>query len=135
MIVFGQAIGEWVAQRTGGEFVDGIAIGYARDNQLKCGVVFEQYIEGRSIRMHVAADEFNREFLRYIFSYAFDYLKVNKIIGNIDSTNHASKDFALRIGATLEHTIEGASRLGDMCIFTLTRQNCRFLGKKNVIKE
>lgn len=126
MLVTGKSIGDWVADRTGGKFTEGIAIGYVANDIVMAACVFEQYNQ-RSIAMHIAGDRFSKEFLQYVFWYAFDYLKVNRVIGNIDSTNAQSIKWAERIGAKLNCAIPECGRDGDMLIYSLTRQNCRYL--------
>lgn len=125
-------VGRWVCDRLGSVFdsATGTAIGQERDGVLVGGVVYDNF-RGGSVCMHVAgADKhwISRDFMRAAFGYPFGQLRVAKVLGTVDSTNHAAIDFDLALGFVLEATIEHAGRDGDLLIFSMTRQQCRFLG-------
>ena len=131
MIVTGDPVCAWVADRSGGEyFGGGVGFGIERNGQLVCGVLFENFT-GRSMQIHVAKTpdgRMSRAWLRALFRYAFDHCKVNKIIGVIDSENSESLRFTRHIGFTDEAVIKDAGPAGDFHILTMTRNQCRFLG-------
>jgi RimJ/RimL family protein N-acetyltransferase len=126
-------VGEWVTLRTGGLYEgSGAGIGLEQDGRLIAGVLYDNY-NGRSIAMHVAAeggDWMTREYLRVCFDYPFRQLGVCKIIGLVDSTNTAARRFDEHLGFVLEHTIIDAGRKGDLCIYSMTPEQCRFLSLK-----
>ena len=132
MIVFDAArIGPWVCERTGGQWVgDGACIGLEKDGQLVAGVIFDQY-NGRSACMHVASDGtrqwMTRQYLMVCFDYPFNQLKLNKLIGLVDSTNTDALRFDKNLGFVEEAVIKDAGKHGDLHILTMTRQQCRFL--------
>lgn len=123
-------VGRWVCERVGGDFGENLdaAIGLMRDDgTLAAGVVFDNYL-GRSICAHIAIEgAMNREFLRSIFAYPFKQLGVLKIIGPVDSTNTAAREFDEHLGFVAEATIADGGRVGDLILYTMTRQQCRFL--------
>lgn len=127
-----EIVGPWVSERAGGEFERKIsAIGLVRNDKLVAGVVFSDYFHNRSVCMHVAAEGkywMTREYLRVCFDYPFNQLRVNKILGLVDSTNHSARRFDEHLGFVLEHAIRDAGRVGDLLIYSMTRQQCRFLG-------
>lgn len=131
MIVIGEGVCEWVAQRIDGRYYagSGQGIGIEKDGQIVCGVIFEGH-NGRSIQIHVALEpgaRMTREWFKVLFSYAFNQLGVQKIIGVVDSTNQAALRFDKHIGFVEEAVIKDAGKHGDMHILTMTRQHCRFL--------
>lgn len=130
-IVVDHAIGHWVCARTGGTYTpeDSVSIGRVEGNQIIGGVVFDHY-NGASIAMHCAGEGswINREFLRKAFGYPFDQLKVQKILGFVDSTNAAARRLDEHLGFVLEATIENATPKGDLLIYSMTREQCKFLG-------
>lgn len=135
MIVFGDHIARWVAQRTGGMYFDGSGqgVGWLKNGELVAGVLFDNFT-GRSVQMHVAGEGkrwLAREFLKFCFSYPFEQLKVNKVIGLVDSTNADALRFDLHLGFQQEAVIKDAGRSGDTIILTMTREQCRFLGDRN----
>ncbi len=125
-----ERIGPWVCERTGGEYqATDAAIGLERDGKLIAGVLYDSYMVN-SICMHVAAEGanwLNREFLQIVFDYPFNQAKVNKILGLVDSTNTQACRFDEHIGFVLEATIKDAGRHGDLLIYSMTRQQCRYL--------
>lgn len=133
MIVFDvDRLGPWVAQRTGGKYYagSGHAIGLERNGQLVAGVLYDNYT-GRSVQMHVASDGtgrwMTREYLRICFDYPFNQMKVNKVIGLVDSTNAEAIRFDENIGFHREHVVTGAGKHGDLIIYSMTREQCRWL--------
>lgn len=130
MIVIGDGVCAWVAKQTGGEYYGGgVGFGIEKEGRIVCGVFFENYT-GRSVQIHVALEpgqRMTKEWLRALFGYAFNQIKVLKIVGVIDSDNLASLRFTRHIGFKDECVIKDASPTGDLCILTMTREQCRFL--------
>lgn len=127
-------VGPWVCEKTGGNFSagDSAAIGLVspKTDGLVAGVLFDNY-NGRSVCMHVAsvpgARWMTREYLWVCFDYPFNQLNVNKILGLVDSTNVPAQKFDQNLGFVLEHTIRDAGKVGDLLVYSMSRQQCRFL--------
>jgi len=125
-------VGPWVADRNGHDYLSGscTALGWARHGVLVAGVLFNEY-NGRSVQMHVASDGsrhwMTREFLRACFWYPFEQLGVRKIIGLVDSTNHDAQRFDEHLGFVRECVIKDAGKVEDLIVYSMTRQQCRFL--------
>jgi RimJ/RimL family protein N-acetyltransferase len=135
VIVFGEHVCRWVAKRTGGSYIDGSGqgIGLEKDGQLVAGVMYDQF-NGRAVQMHVAAigrNWLNREYLWTCFDYPFNQLKVNKIVGLVDSNNADARRFDEHIGFQLAAVIPDAGKTGDQLIYSMTRHQCRWLGVKH----
>lgn len=81
--------------------------------------------------MHVASDGtkkwLNREFLRFAFVYAFDQMKVRKLIGIVPSNNEQALKFDLNLGFSEEARIKDAHPQGDLILLSMTRQACRWI--------
>ena len=126
-----EAVGRWVCARTQGSYDPASqAIGLEKDGQLIAGVLFDHYT-GRSIAMHVAGEGghwMTREFARACFGYAFGQLKVRKVIGLVDSANHAARRYDEHLGFKLEAVITDAGAGGDLLIYTMTPEQCRWMG-------
>lgn len=122
-------VGTWVCERTDGEYTGGVGIGLEENGELIAGVLFDNY-NGRSISMHVAATGkrwMNKAYLFACFHYPFMHLKVNKIIGLVDSTNLEAQRFDEHLGFSKEALIRDAGKIGDLIIYSMTRPECRFL--------
>lgn len=121
-------IGEWVAAKNAGIWKTDqmIGIGLERNGELVAGTMYENYL-GRSICMHTAIDRLTRDFLWYSFYYPFIELKVNKVLGLVDSFNSRAIALDYHLGFRLEHSIKDASKDGDLLIFSMTREQCRWL--------
>jgi RimJ/RimL family protein N-acetyltransferase len=120
-------IGEWVCARTGGYYTEGTAIGLLSNGRLIAGVLYDHY-NGASIAMHVAGEGnwLTRDFLRICFHYPFEQLKVRKVIGMVSSANKQAQRFDEHLGFTLEATIKDAAPDGDLLLYSMTREQCRF---------
>ncbi len=125
-------LGPWVAERTGGTYFKGSgqAIGLHRNGELVAAVLYDSF-NGRSVQMHVASDGskswMNKAFLLLAFDLPFNQWQVRKIIGLVDSTNLEARSFDENIGFHLEHVVTDAGPKGDLLIYSMTRQQCRFL--------
>ena len=124
-------MGPWVCERTGGQYFPGesSAIGLERDGQLVAGVLFDHY-NGKSVAMHVAGEGSNwmtRNFLVTCFRYPFVQLGVHKIIGLVDSSNRLARRLDEHLGFTMEAVVKDAAPHGDLLIYSMTREQCRFL--------
>lgn len=122
-------VGEWVCQRTGGSYAEGTAIGLEENGELIAGVLYDHY-NGKSIAMHVAAEGkrwMTREYLWTCFHYPFVQLGVKKILGFVDTTNLQAQRFDEHLGFTKECVIKDASQYGDLIIYSMTPEQCRFI--------
>ena len=127
-------IGPWVSERTGGTWTPGrgTAIGkVAHDGTIQAGALYEDY-NGANIVCHIAGDGnwATREFLRVIFDYPFRQLGVKRITAPIASTNVKSVNLVTRMGFTLECTLAQATPDGDMFLFRMFRDECKYLRGK-----
>jgi len=130
MIVTGDAVCRYVASKTGGEyFGGGVGFGIEKNGQIVCGMMFENFT-GRSIQGHLAKEpgaRMTKAWLQAVFGYAFLQCKVNKFIAVVDSENAETLRFSRHVGFVDEFCIKDAGPKGDFHIFTMTRQQCRFL--------
>ena len=78
--------------------------------------------------MHVAIDyRINKEYTKLCFDYAFNQLKVNKVIGLVESNNHKALRFDKHLGFIEEYVVKDAGKNGDIHILSMTREQCRFI--------
>jgi RimJ/RimL family protein N-acetyltransferase len=94
------------------------------------GCLFEAS-NGASIMLHCATDGtkrwMNREYLWFVFYFPFAQLRVRKIIAPVESTNETSCRFVEHIGFVLEATLKDAAPKGDLLIYTMTEDQCKWL--------
>lgn len=126
-----ERVGSWVCERTGGQFEPSCSrtIGQEANGELVAGIVYDHY-NGRSIAMHVAGEGghwLNRSLLRAVFAYPFDELKVIKVLGLVDSENVAARKLDEHLGFEVEAVIKDAAPKGDLLIYGMRRNMCRFL--------
>lgn len=93
------------------------------------GVIYDDYTVG-CIFMHQAS--FGKNWLTgnmiwMVFDYPFNQLKVKKVAGVVNSTNHELLAFNQRLGFKEEARIKDAYADGDMIILTMERSECRWL--------
>lgn len=128
-------IGPWVTERAGGFYApgSGYAFGVEQDGELVAGVLFDHHYPAGSVQMHVAGTPgvhwATPERLTLAFRYPFEHLQVKKIVGVVQENNAAARRFDEHLGFTLEARIKDACVGGDLLIYTMTRDQCRFLGE------
>ncbi len=127
-------VGPGVCERTGGEWsACASAIGLEKNGELVAGVVFDNYNKA-NINMHVASDGsrnwLNREFLWFCFYYPFKMLGVKRITGLVAESNMAARKFDEHIGFEFETKLTDAAPDGDLLIYKMTPDKCRWLNLK-----
>jgi L-amino acid N-acyltransferase YncA len=131
MIVAGPHVGHWVMSRIGG-FFDPVcmsAIGWQSDRRLTAGAAYRDW-NGVSIEGQIAADKpLTRGFLFAIFDYPFRQLGARKIIATTTADHIRSIRLLRRLGFLEEACLRDAAWGGDLIIFTLRREDCRYLGE------
>jgi RimJ/RimL family protein N-acetyltransferase len=88
------------------------------------------YHNGASVYAHWAVSDkraLNRDFLSAIFRYPFVQLDCSVLIGLIAGDNESSIAVAEHLGFTLEHTIKDAHPSGELRLYTMRRNECRWL--------
>lgn len=137
-IVCGSHVVDYVDRLLGGSHdANARGIGLERDGRLVAGVKFDDWNQ-RSICMHVAAEGsswMNREYLWYCFHYPFVELGVSKILGLVAESNVRARRFDEHLGFRLEYSIADAHPDGALLIYSMTKEQCRFLELKRGIKE
>jgi RimJ/RimL family protein N-acetyltransferase len=103
----------------------------AKEAKIVAGVWFESW-NGANMNIHVAAEPgarwMTKEFLWYVFHYAFEQVGAKRLTGLVSSDNHAARRFDEHIGFTLEATLADASPTGDLLVYVMRRESCRWLG-------
>lgn len=127
-LVFGEdeRVAMWAAQHSStGRIWDGqyIAIGLERAGELVAAWGFTEYLPGGSIRGHVYATPgknwLTRPFLRILFLYPFQQLKVHRLNAMIPEKNAAVKNLVEHLGFTLESRMERALAQDDVLIYRM----------------
>lgn len=106
------------------------AIGLESDGEIVAGVVYDNYT-GATIFMHIATlpgHKWTRNFLWFMFYYPFVQLGVKALRGMIPESNAESLSFARGLkGAHLEARLKDAHPDGDMLIYCLPKEDCKYL--------
>lgn len=130
MLTVGQGVVDWVQARLKCAFPPSVGIGWQEGGELIAGVVYNEF-NGVNICMHVAAVPgrrwLRREFLHTCFDYPFVQLGVQRITGFVGEGNEDARRFDEHLGFSLETTLEGAHPTGDMLVYVLWRDKCRWL--------
>ena len=127
--------GPWIQDHGGGYYREGTTcIGLERNGTLVAGVMYD-YFNGASLYMHVAAigkHWLNREFLWFSFYYPFVQLGARVIIGLVESENLQARKFDEHLGFRLNQSIPDASPSGDLLIYTMKKEDCRWLNLRKL---
>jgi RimJ/RimL family protein N-acetyltransferase len=99
--------------------------------KLMAGVLYEDW-NGANVVCHIAGEGnwATRDFLGVIFDYPFNQLKVRRITVPVNSDNEKSINLVNRMGFQLECTLAQAIPSGDLHLFRLFRDECKFLKGK-----
>lgn len=105
---------------------------------LLAGIWFEAY-NGANMMMHVAALPQTRwmtkEVLWYTFHYPFIEMNVRRVTGLLSSNNHEAIEFDTRLGFHLEATLKDAAPDGDLLVYVMFREECRWLGLRDRVAK
>lgn len=137
-IITGQdhIFGPWLAQRLGTNWLPGRGhvIGLWDDALGPIAACFYESYNGASVLGHltgVGKKWMNREYLWYCFYYPFEELRVNKILGLVESTNLEARKLNEHFGFTLEATLKDAAPKGDLLIYSMVKDQCKWLSLKD----
>lgn len=131
MIVFdSKRIGEWVTEKAGGRWIEGNAgIGIESNGEFVAAIMYDGYT-GSSIAMHSRVDDpkkITREWLRIIFDYPFNQLKVKRVTGLVSSANIKAISTNEHLGWKREATLADYFPDGDGIVYIMRREDCRWL--------
>lgn len=124
-----ERVSQWVGERLETEFFKCRAIGYERRGELIAGVVYDEF-NGANVNMHVAAEGVNwltRNYLRVVFAYPFQQLKVKRVTAMVAASNKKALRFDLHLGFRLETILRDAAPDGDLLILVMRPQDCRWI--------
>ena len=133
MIRTGEQVARWVCKKLHACYEEGAeGIGLERSGELVAGVCYENW-NGRSIMCHIVIDgRITPEYLAAIFHYPFVYLGVEKIIVPIVQSNEDSIKFVTKLGFTYATTLKEAHPDGDIHIYEMKRENCRYVSERYI---
>lgn len=128
--------GSWLMEQIDGKWISGRGpvIGLYDDEkkEILAACLYESY-NGKSVLGHLAGvgkKWMTREYLWYCFYYPFEELKVHKILGLVESNNLEAKKLDEHLGFTIEATLKDAAPKGDLLIYSMTRDQCKWLNLK-----
>lgn len=130
-------IADWVAKQVSQNAPWGpySALGVEDENgDIIAGVVYDGYVKGARCSMHcsgIGKKWLSRKFLWMCFDFPFNQLGVKVIINPVDSINEASARFTEHCGFTQHASIKNGCGDSDLLIYTLHRDDCRWLGVKH----
>lgn len=88
-----------------------------------------------NINIHISAvpgkQWFRREFLWYCFHYPFEVLGVKRLTGVVASNNKQAIKFDENLGFILEATLKDAHPEGDLLVYAMVKDQCRWLNLKD----
>lgn len=124
--------GPWLMKIIDGEWIPGkgSVIGLWEDGVGPIAGCYYESCNGASVIGHlggIGRKWMNREYLWFCFHYPFEILKVNKIIGIVTSDNLAARKLDEHMGFVLEATLKDAAPKGDLLIYTMTKDQCKWL--------
>ena len=135
-IVTDHSVGHWTAEKIKGSYfkAKSQAIGLKQNGEFVAGVIYENW-NRQSIVCHIAiSGRLTPRYLAVIFDYPFNVCDVKKIIVPVDATNSKSVTLVEKMGFTEEARIKDGMADGDMILYTLAKEDCKYLGERYGIK-
>jgi hypothetical protein len=128
-------VAEWVQEMTECSIPEegGMAIGWTRDGEITCGVMYEHYT-GTSITATIAKTPgavMPPGFIRAIFGYPFSQLGCRKLLAYIEDTNWKSRELVEKMGFREGASISDVFPTGAMIIYSMLADDCRWLEKED----
>ena len=131
-LITNHSAGHWTAEQTKGKYFEANSqsIGLKQNGEFVAGVIYENW-NRRTITCHIAiSGRLTPRYLAVIFDYPFNMCKVKKIIVPVDATNSKSVTLVEKMGFTEEARIKDGMADGDMILFTLAKEDCKYLGER-----
>lgn len=137
---FDDIVGNWVHTRIDSRWIPcrGTAIGLVdKSDKIVCGWTYSDF-NGTNCVVDVAAEAdgwATPEFLYMAFDYPFTQLGCTRITSPIAASNKHCQSFVEWLGAEREATLTQACRTGDVHVYRMFKNNCRWLTKPDVLPE
>lgn len=81
-----------------------------------------------SCEAHIASDgQLTKTYVKSIFDYPFNQLGVKVILASVSKANHKSLNLCRKLGFEVKAEIPDAHKNGDLVIFALRKEQCRWL--------
>lgn len=93
------------------------------------GIAYNCFV-GRTAAIHIVVQDrtcFTRHVLRELFDYAFNTCGLNFLYAPVDSQNLSAVEFVPRVGFREVNRISQGGIDGDLIMFGMTKQECRWL--------
>jgi RimJ/RimL family protein N-acetyltransferase len=125
-------IGDWVAGRFKGAVDYQSAIGLVNNDVIVAGVSYNDW-NGASLQATIVVEGImTPAYLAAIFHYPFIHLDAKKLIAQIAQSNKNSIHLVKNMGFRLEAQILDAHPDGSLLLYTMSKENCRFIGERYV---
>lgn len=127
----------WWAEQKGGDYAPGYGtvITLLKDDGQPAAVCMFTDFNQANVNIHIAAEPgkawLNREYLWYCFHYPFVELGVKRLTGIVPAVNTQARKFDENLGFTLEATLKDAHPEGDLLVYVMTKDQCRWLNLKD----
>jgi RimJ/RimL family protein N-acetyltransferase len=109
------------------------ALGLVKHGELVAGVIYNN-VDGSNICMHIGAIDGCRwltpGFLFAAFDYPFNQLGMRRVTAPIKSGNNKAIEFVENLGFEMNGNLKHYYPDGDLSLYGLLRQDCRFLEMK-----
>ena len=131
-LITNHSAGHWTAEQTKGKYFEANSqsIGLKQNGEFVAGVIYENW-NRRTITCHIAiSGRLTPRYLAVIFDYPFVVCDVKKIIVPVDATNFKSVNLVEKMGFTEEARIKDGMADGDMILYTLAKEDCKYLGER-----
>ena len=127
-------VGAWIMERASGHFHEGFDHTFSTHDgdQVLGGFALVDYLGG-AMTVHMASEHLGwcpRQLLWMVFDYAFNHLKLHKLLAVVRHDNYHILAMNLRAGWNIEFVLRDVFPDGKhMVVLSMTRDSCRWFEK------
>jgi RimJ/RimL family protein N-acetyltransferase len=128
IVINEQSLKDWAIKHQMPTPEDAHYIGQILNNEIRAVVVYCGFF-GKSCMIHVASEGQNwmtKHFLKEVFNYPFNSLKLKVIIGTVAGNNQKSLKLSRHLGFEDVAIIPDAHEDGDMVILEMRPEHCKW---------
>lgn len=128
IVINEQSLKDWAIKHQMPTLEDAHYIGQILNNEIRAVVVYCGFF-GKSCMIHVASEGQNwmtKQFLKEVFNYPFNSLKLKVIIGTVAGNNEKSLKLSRHLGFKDVANIPDAHEDGDLVILEMRPEHCKW---------
>ncbi len=127
-----ERVGRWLEQQRACRHTSAsVCIGLERRGELVAGIQYDNYNGASMVASIAVTGRLTPEFLHYIFEYPYLECGIQVGLLYVSSANVKSQRFVEKLGFVRIASIEDADPHGQLLLYQLRKEDCRFLTRRS----